>query len=209
MHWMATASFLSGAWLHIVVAPVTGTLGAHQAASVWPVWWDSLLLFMCVLSLVWLWPNWGLLSSFKYWPFVWGRLFAGFTWFVESVSYLPSYDGHVWYGLGIVLAGGHYAMSVIAIWHEKQEETQQKHCAGSHFTMIWPWCASVNVCVLVWTDCGFEHDWCPFLPPPWWHQLVRWVHTVGTVVRMRFYLRVIVMGQEKIRSCHDGLNKAN
>ena len=63
-----------------------------------------------------------------YWPFVWGFIFfAGFTFFVELVPYLPSYGGYVRYivGIAITILIGRQAIVSLNRYLEKQKLAEQ------------------------------------------------------------------------------------
>ena len=62
------------------------------------------------------------------WPFVWGFIFfAGFTFFVELVPYLPEYGGYVRYSVGIILTLliGRKAIGSLNRYLERQNITEQ------------------------------------------------------------------------------------
>lgn len=64
----------------------------------------------------------------RWWPFVWGfALFAGFTFFVELVPYLPSYGGYVHYAVGIIATAvvGRQAIIALNRYMEKQRAIEQ------------------------------------------------------------------------------------
>lgn len=63
------------------------------------------------------------------WPFVWGFVFfAGFTFFVELVPYLPSYGGYVRYVVGLVITVivGRWAMVAMQRYLERQRVAEQQ-----------------------------------------------------------------------------------
>ena len=65
----------------------------------------------------------------SWWPFVWGVVFfAGYTFLVELVPYLPSFRGYVRYALGIVItvAIGRYAIVAMQRYLERQRVAEQQ-----------------------------------------------------------------------------------
>lgn len=65
----------------------------------------------------------------QYWPFVWGfAFFAGMTFFVELVPYLPSYGGFVRYTVGVIITVlvGRYLISALKNYMEHQKEIEKQ-----------------------------------------------------------------------------------
>ena len=65
----------------------------------------------------------------RWWPFVWGFvLFAGYTFVVELVPYLPSFRGYVRYALGIVITVtiGRQAIVAMQRYLERQRIAEQQ-----------------------------------------------------------------------------------
>ncbi len=65
----------------------------------------------------------------QYWPFVWGFvIFAGMTFFVELVPYLPSYGGFVRYTVGVIVTVlvGRYLISALKRYMEHQKEVEKQ-----------------------------------------------------------------------------------